>query len=156
MDSQSPAVILKTLKMIHMAMFSSIVIFSGISLYLRNELGMTLEPPTIEMLYYISLISILAFIPLGYWLHGKKMKSMGNDSTLSSKLSVYQSSHITKIALFETSALLSLVVLIVGGKNSILIQVAIVLIIILLNMPSAHKLSTELNLSPEESNLLLF
>ncbi len=156
MNSQSPPMILRTLKMIHMAMFSSVVIFSGISLYLRNELGMTLEPPTIEMLYYISLISILAFIPLGYWLHGKKMKSIGNDSTLSSKLSAYQSSHITKIALFETSALLSLIVLIVGGKNSIFIQVAIVLVIMLLNIPSVHKLSTELGLSPEESNLLMF
>ena len=155
MNTQSPATMLRTLKMVHLAMFSSVFIFSGISLYVRNELAIAMEPQTLEMIYYVSLISILVLIPLGYWLHSKKMKSLGNNPDLLSKLTIYQTSHITKIALFETSGFLSLIVLIMGGSNSILIQIAIVLIIMLLNTPSVHKLTTELNLSPNESDLLM-
>ena len=155
MNSQSPATILRTLKMIHVAMLGSIVIFSMISLYIRNELEITLEPSTLAMLYYISLISILLFIPLGYWLHNRKIQNLADDPDLLSRLIIYQSSHITKTALFETSGFLSLVVLIMGGNNSILIQVGIVLVIMLLNIPSVHKLTTELNLSPDESDLLV-
>lgn len=155
MNSKSPATILRTLRIVHLAMFSSIFIFSGISLYIRNELGIAMEPQILEMMYYVSLISILVFIPLGYWLHNKKMKSMGSNPGLLFKLAVYQTSHITKIALFETCGFLSLIVLIMGGSNSILIQICIVLIIMLLNTPSVHKLTTELNLTPDESNLLI-
>jgi hypothetical protein len=154
MNSPSPAGILKTLKIIHLAMFSSIAIFSGICIYLRNKLGLALDRQTIEILYYVSLISVLIFIPMGYWLHGKKIKSLINNPDLLSKLTIYQTSHITKIALFETSGFLSLIVLIMGGNNYILLQIGIVLVIMLLNTPSVYKLTTELNLSPIESDLL--
>lgn len=151
---QSPAVFLKNLKIIHLALFSGLAFFAVISFYIGNKVGSSLTREQLEMLTYVSLIFMLVDIPLGYWLHSKKMKSLANTPDLNIKLDSYKASHIIKIALFEGAGFLSSIVLLFGGKNLILIQVAIVLIFILLNTPSAIKLTNELNLSADESNLL--
>jgi hypothetical protein len=144
----------KNLKIINLALFSGLVFFACISFYARNKVGSTLTIEQLEILTYISLIFMLIEIPLGYWLHNKKMKSVANLPDLNSKLESYKASHIIKIALFEGVGFLGSIVLLLGGKNVILLQIAIVLIFILLNTPSVNRLTNELNLTPDESNLL--
>jgi hypothetical protein len=153
-NSFSPSSFVKNLKIIHLALFSGLVFFACISFYVRNKVGSTLTREQLEILTYISLIFMLIEIPLGYWLHNKKMKTIANLPDLNSKLDAYKASHIIKIALFEGVGFLCSVVLLLGGKNTILLQIAIVLIFILLNTPSAIRLANELNLTPDESNLL--
>jgi hypothetical protein len=153
-NQQSPSGFLKNLGIIHLAMVSGLVIFGLVSFYIRSKSGPTLDPVQLEILNYISLIFMLINIPLGYWLHSKKMKSVGSNTEIIAKLTTYQSSHIIKIAFFEGAGFLSCIALILGGKNLILIQIVIVLLFILLNTPSASKLTNELNLSPDESDLL--
>jgi len=155
MNPQSPRSILKTMRLIHMAMLGSLAIFSVICIYLRKELSITIDKQTVEILYYISIFSVLVCIPLGYWLHSRKIRAIVNNTEFMFKLNFYQTSHITKMALFEASGFLSLIVLIVGANNYILLQIGIILIFMLLNTPSVHKLTTELGLSHEESNLLM-
>lgn len=108
----------------------------------------------LEILTYIALIFMLIEIPLGHWLHSKKLKSIADNTDLISKLDSYKASHIIKIACFEGVGFLGSIVLMLGGKNVILIQIAIVLIFILLNTPSVTRLTNELNLNPDESKLL--
>jgi len=150
----SPVIFLKNLKIIHLAMFGGLAFFAAISFYSRNKVGSSLSIEQLEILTYISLIFMLIEIPLGYWLHSKKMKNVANTTDLNIKLDSYKASHIIKIAIFEGVGFFSSAVLFLGGKNLILIQIAIVLIFILLNTPSALKLTNELNLSDDESKLL--
>lgn len=150
---QSPSTFLKNLMITHLAIFSGLIIFALIAYYIRTRSEPTLETVQLEILTYISLIFLLINIPLGYWLHNKKMKSIIKNSDIITKLMTYQSSHIIKIALFEGVGFLSCIVLLLGGKELILIQIAIVLLFILLNTPSVSKLANELDLSPGEKDL---
>jgi hypothetical protein len=149
---QSPATFLRNLKIIHLAMFCGLGFFTAISFYTRNKSGSTMTEEQLEILTYISLMFMLIEIPMGYWLHSKKMKSIADNPDFISKLDSYKASHIIKIALFEGVGFLGSVVLLLGGKNVILLQIAIVLIFILLNTPSVSRLTNELNLTSEESN----
>jgi hypothetical protein len=153
-NQQTPSGFIRNLGIIHLAMLSGLVFFALVSFYIRNKSGPALSPVQTEILSYISLIFMLLNIPLGYWLHNKKMKSVAGITDITEKLSAYQSSHIIKIAFFEGVGLLSCIVLLLGGKNLILIQVVIVLLFMLLNTPSVSKLANELNLSQGEKDLL--
>jgi len=152
-NQQSPSRLLKNLMIIHLSMFSGLIFFAIVSFYARNKSEPALNPVQLEILTYLSLIFLLIFIPLGYWLHSKKMKSIASNLDIIAKLSIYKSSHISKIAFFEGVGFLSSIVLLFGGKNLILIQIVIVLMFILLNIPSVSKLADELNLSPGEKDL---
>jgi hypothetical protein len=152
-NQQSPSRLLKNLMIIHLAMFGGLIFFALVSFYARNKSEPTLNPVQLEILTYISLIFLLIFIPLGYWLHSKKMKRISSNTDIIAKLTTYKSSHIIKIAFFEGVGFLSSIVLLFGGKNLILIQIVIVLMFILLNTPSISKLANELNLSPGEKDL---
>lgn len=148
-NPQSPATFIRNLKIIHLALFSGLLIFAAISFYTRNKVASALTREQLEILTYISLIFMLVEIPLGYLLNSKKLKSIANIADLKSKLAAYQASHIIKIALFEGAGFLSSIVLLLGGQNMILAQIAIVLLFILLNTPSVLRLTNELNLNPE-------
>ena len=148
-----PGTFIKNLKIIHLAMFFGLAFFAGISFFSRNKVGSMLTREQIEILTYISLILMLIEIPLGYWLHSRKMKSIADNPDYISKLGSYKASHIIKIALFEGVGFFGSIVLMLGGKNIILIQIVIVLIFMLLNTPSASRLTEELNFTPDESKL---
>lgn len=152
-NPNSPATFIKNLKIIHLAMFGGLTFFACLSYYTRNKTGSLLTREQVEILTYVSLIFMLVEIPLGYWLHNKKMKSIADNPDLKLKLDSYKASHIIKIALFEGVGFFGSIVLLLGGKNVMLIQIAIVLIFILLNTPSASRLAEELHLAPDESNL---
>lgn len=93
-------------------------------------------------------------IPLGYWLHSRKMKTLADRSDLNSKLDVYKASHIVKIAMYEGAGFFSCLVLLLGGKNPVLIQTLVIIIIMLLETPSATKLANDMDLSPGNKDLL--
>lgn len=135
-------------------MLSGIVFFAIVAYFIRNKAGSMLGLQELEILTYVSLIFILVELPLAYWLHTRKMKIVADYPDINSKLEAYRASHIIKIAMFEGAGFFSCVVLLLGGKNLILVQIVIVLILMMLENPSATKLANELNLSQEEKDLL--
>jgi hypothetical protein len=153
-NQRSSSTFVKNLVIIHLAIFSGLFIFTAVSYFIRNTTEALLDPVQLEILTYISLMLLLINIPLGYWLHNKKMKGIVKNSDITIKLMTYQSSHIIKITLYEGVGFLSCIVLLLGGKDLILIQIAIILLFILLNTPSASKLADELDLSPDEIEML--
>jgi uncharacterized membrane protein SirB2 len=152
-NQQSPSAFLKNLRIIHLGMLGGLAIFTLIAFSIRDQAGPMLDNKLLEILTYLSLIFLLVEIPLGYWLHNNKMKSVGVYPDINSKLIAYKASHIVKIAMFEGVGFFCCVVYFFGGKNSILIQIAIVLIIMLIETPSATKLANELSLSPDDNDL---
>jgi len=134
-------------------MLSGIVFFAIVAYFIRNKSGSMLGPKELEILTYISLIFILIELPLAYWLHTRKMKIVADYPDLISKLEAYRASHIVKIAMFEGAGFFSCLVLLLGGKNLVLVQILIVLILMMLENPSATKIANELNLSEKEKDL---
>jgi hypothetical protein len=135
-------------------MLSGIIVFALFAYFIRNKVELIISPLELEILTYISLIFILIEIPLAYWLHTRKMKTVGNNPDIYSKLETYRASHIVKIAMFEGAGFFSCVVLLLGGKNMVLVQIVIILIIMMLENPSGNKIANELNLSQEDKDLL--
>jgi len=134
-------------------MLSGIVFFAIVAYFIRNKSGSMLGPKELEILTYVSLIFILIELPLAYWLHTRKMKIVADYPDLISKLEAYRASHIVKIAMFEGAGFFSCLVLLRGGKNLVLVQILIVLILKMLENPSATKIANELNLSEKEKDL---
>jgi hypothetical protein len=153
-EQTSPSVFVKNLRIIHISLLSGIVFFAIVAYLIRTRSGSMVGPRELEILTYISLIFILVELPLAYWLHTRKMKSIADWPDLNSKLDAYKASHIVKIAMFEGAGFFSCLVLLLGGKNMVLVQILIVLIIMLLENPSATKVANELNLSPGDKDLL--
>jgi peptidoglycan/LPS O-acetylase OafA/YrhL len=152
-NQQSPSAFLNNLRIIHLAIFTGLIIFAVLAFFMSHQSGPMLDPGTVEILTYISLIFLLAEIPLAYWLHKNKMKSLAKMPELNSKLTAYRASHIIKIAMLEGVGFFCCVVLLIGGKNTVLIQIAIILIIMLLETPSASKIANELDLPSGDRDL---
>jgi hypothetical protein len=151
---QNPSIFLRNLRIIHISMISGIIFFAIVAYFIRNKTGSMLGLKELEILTYASLIFILVELPLAYWLHTRKMKIVADTADIMSKLEAYRASHIVKIAMFEGAGFFSCLVLLLGGKNLVLVQILIVLILMILENPSATKIANELNLSPEDKDLL--
>ncbi len=152
-EQPSPPVFLRNLRVIHISMLSGIVFFAIVAYLIKIKSGSMLGPKELEILTYISLIFILVEMPLAYWLHSRKMKIVADWPDINSKLEAYRASHIVKIAMFEGAGFFSCLVLLLGGKNMLLVQILIVLIIMMLENPSSTKLVNELNLPPADKDL---
>lgn len=152
-NQQSLSAFLSTLRIIHYGIFCGLIIFAALAYFIRNKTGPMLDIKTLEILTYVSLIFLLGELPLAYWLHKRKIKSLAIIPDLNAKLAAYKASHIVKIAMFEGVGFLSCLVLLLGGKNVLLIQIAIVVVLMLLETPSATKLANDLDLSPGDKDL---
>lgn len=137
-------------QVIYFAILIGFVSFAGIGLGIRSALTDPLDEPSIQVLNYVALLSLLVFIPLGFWLHSQRMKKIPDDTELIVKLYHFRTSFIIKLALFETCGILGIIVMILGGQVQVLLQLGIVLVAFLLNYPSKYKYKTELNLTEEE------
>jgi hypothetical protein len=155
MNEPSKALVdlVKNLKIIHLAIFGGLAFFALGCYYLRDKIGSALTTEQLEILTCIALVFMFIEIPLGYYLHTRKVKSLAENPDIKYKLDSYKSSYIIKLALFEGVGILASIILLLGGKNIIMIQIVIVLIFILLNNPSGTRLSEELNISPDGGNV---
>lgn len=151
-NSNSVLNLVKNLKIIHLAMFFGLAVFTCIAYFARNKIGSALTTEQLEILTYISLIFMLIEIPLAYYLFNMKVKRIADNPDLKFKLDSYRASFIIKMALFEGLGILACTILLLGGKDVLLLQIAIVLIFIMLNNPSVAGLTNDLKLSPGDSN----
>jgi cytochrome bd-type quinol oxidase subunit 2 len=137
-------------QVIYFGILIGFLIFVGIGLGIRSVLDDPLDEPAIQVLNYIALLSLLVFIPLGFWMHSQRMKKIPAESELTVKFYHFRSSFIMKLAMFETCGILGIIVMILGGQVQVLLQLGIVLVAFLLNYPSIYKYKTDLGLTEEE------
>jgi ACR3 family arsenite efflux pump ArsB len=97
-------------------------------------------------LYIMTLINI----PLGYYLHTKKLKSILLLKNLEEKLMRYRESFLIKLMLFESITMFSLVVFLLYSNYQSFIVVAIVLVLFFMNKPTEFMIQNELELEYEE------
>ena len=97
-------------------------------------------------LYILTLINI----PLGYYLHTKKLKSILHLENLDEKLMRYRESFLIKLLLFESITMFSLVIFLLYSNYQSFIVVAIVIVLFLINKPTEFIIKNELELEYEE------
>jgi hypothetical protein len=149
-----PSGFLKNLRIVYLSLLSGLVFFAIIAYLIRQKTGAIIGPRELNILTYISLIFILIELPLGYWLHSRKIKIISGWDDLNTKLNEYRASFLVKIAMFEGAGFLSCLVLLLGGTNLVLAQIVIVLIFMMFENPSSSKLANELGLSEGDKNML--
>lgn len=141
---------IRSLNYVHRAMIIGIVLFVIVILYLRS-VGISPINTSFESTFkFLVPLSAVILIPLGYLFHNVRTQKSENQSKLSEKLQLYQTSLFVKFSLFELPALVALVAYLITGSSWHLIVGLIVFGIFLLNRPTTYNIMDELYLTDEE------
>ncbi|MBU3025669.1 hypothetical protein [Zobellia galactanivorans] len=144
----NPSASLKTLSIIHLALVGGIAVF-GVITYLNNGSFIANADPNDMYIYVVPVVGALGYF-LSQFLFKKQLQTIDKNDSLSLKLGKYQSASITKYALLEGPAILSIFAYNPSG-NALFLVVAIFLVVYLfMQKPSERKFTEEVPLSLED------
>lgn len=146
---------LKVISVIHWAITFVPLIFGGIVVYinLTDPIGELTEENKIFM-YLPGALMIIAF-PASQVVYKNYLKDkIGGTMELPSKLGLFQTAHLIRIAMIEAVALFSAVTCLVTGTLLNLGIFCIALIMLVLMAPTPFKVAEALHLSQQERNQL--
>jgi len=142
------------LKIIWAGIFVSVLVFSLLAAYFAQTglQGLSSEKNI--------LIAALAFITLassaaGYIISGKKITAIAPGLPVEEKMSAFTAALIIRLACFEGPALFANVVVFLTGDSAALVIAGLMLLLIIMNFPSATKTGQLLNLTEDELSRLL-
>ncbi|WP_121811596.1 hypothetical protein [Mucilaginibacter kameinonensis] len=146
-QNQSPAAIVKTLPIIHLALVAGQTLFVAVTFIIPKN---PVKSAGNDMLIYIAPILAVTCFIAGHFLFLKLLGNIKSDSTLKDKLMAYQSATIVRLALLEGPSLFSIVGFLLTGNMIFLgITGAIIAYFIYLR-PTRQKIEDDLSLSYEE------
>ncbi|UCH14464.1 MAG: hypothetical protein JSV22_00510 [Bacteroidales bacterium] len=149
----------KQINLIFIGLFLGIVILFGVSVFIRitNNFRFTFSAQDDTGIIFKILLGFLIIIlfPLSYMMHKRKIEKLSQNLNLIQKLHVYKRSLIVKLIIIEFLCFFNLAVFFLFGGSYLLIPASVFLLILLMNRPTIHKISTELNLTIEEREKIL-
>ncbi|UOE47733.1 hypothetical protein MTO98_25305 [Mucilaginibacter sp. SMC90] len=146
-QNQSPAAIVKTLSIIHMALVAGQTLFAAVTFIIPKN---PVKSAGNDMLVYIVPIFAVSCFIASHMLFLKLLGNIKSDATLKAKLMAYQSATIVRLALLEGPSLFAIVGFLLTGKL-ILIGISVVLIAYFIYLrPSRQKIEDDLTLGYEE------
>lgn len=140
---------IKAIQIIHISILGSALIFGGFVFLLINPNSTLIDLD--NLLTYVPTIAAIVLFPMSNILFNKKLQLGKSDvGELRSKFLVFQSAHITRIALIEILAFLSVITSLITNTlgNYILFIIAIVYLIGL--YPTSNHVAEKLELSQSE------
>jgi hypothetical protein len=143
--------ILRTLKIIHLAIVFSSTSLLVVSFVIISEYGALamIERANSQILLTAGLLGGAILAALAYYVHSSRIKK-DNGLPFISRLIRYKSSMIVKIALLEAAIIFLLVVYLITSIWSLLAGSAILIILLMLNRPGKNMVANELNLNDNE------
>lgn len=144
--------LLLTSKLIHVAIFLSMIIFFAIALYFKTQ---HLFAPGAQLKQYLLVLVPLvaiAGITAANMLFKTKMDSLQTDDSFDKKLAVWRQAFIIKCALVEAPVLFSLVALMLTSDKLFAIIATLLLGYFISLFPSKEKIADNLPLAPHEKN----
>jgi hypothetical protein len=155
MDSQSdnPKQLYLILKIIFFAMFSGLLIFLIVALFLgREEISeqLLMQNPLVLVLLGLTLLGI----PIGMKVSGKAIQKIDKSLPLIKKISGFSNAWIIRVAVIEGITMFSIVALLVTHDYRFLFIAILLLMFFLMNFPSISKMAQLLNLNREEIDRL--
>lgn len=129
---------IKGLVIIYLTMIIGLLLFLGVIVFLHYNAYFNIVDKELEYILSTSALLVsIAAIPLGYYLFSSKAKQSVLVSDDAEKLSLYETSIITKLAIFEFAGFANLIVFLLTKNQQSLIIFAVVIVIFLINRPSS-------------------
>lgn len=142
---------IKAIQILYFALIAGVSLFFGIALLLVNGVDSKFAITTANQVIYkmILVFAILAGIPLVISMTQKAIAKIDPSLDLASKLMLYQSQFLIRMAVLDGLALLSIVFYMNSGDYSIALIGSAVIIVMLLSFPSVKKIASDLNVDEE-------
>jgi hypothetical protein len=133
--------LLNQIRIIHYAMVAGVTVFLAACLYLTLSESVQLEydPGISNILFLLTAAMTVVLLPVGYMFFKRQILAVGKDNSLDQKMAVYRRAFIVKMGLIETPAFFSTIVLLLTGNRWLLVQILAVLLVMIINRPSAEK-----------------
>ena len=146
---------ISVIRMIHLTLAITLIAFAVVTLWSNstNPTGELTEENQI-LLYIPGILLIVAF-PISSILFKQQVNQGIKDGiTLDKKIAVFQTSHLIRMALFQSAGLFAIVVCFLTANNYNLAVLAIVLIMFWFLLPSPSRIALDLKLSMQEREQL--
>ena len=145
----SPQNFVKTIIIIHLALFMGQALFAAVALFLSKNAALNLKPGN-DPLFYISPIMVIFGIGMGSFLFKQQMAKVAEQPSLTGKLQDYQKALIIRYALIEGPSLFSIVCVLLTGNIYYLIIAGINILYFITIRPTKFQIHDDLNLAYEE------
>ena len=99
-------------------------------------------------------IALLVGIPVSHIFYHKKIKHINPELPLHTKLIMFQTAFIVRVAVLEAIGLLATIGYFVTADKSFLYMFGVVFVLFIIHAPTRQRISTDLDLSEEEGELL--
>jgi ABC-type bacteriocin/lantibiotic exporter with double-glycine peptidase domain len=148
----------KHLNLIFVILLLGIVILLGASVFIKLTINykFTGIDQSLYKTFKILLgISIIIFLPLGFFIHKRKVGKFDSKTELSRRLAQFKTSYIIKLLVIELLCIFNLVIFFLFSDYYLLIPVSVLLLIMLINRPTIGNISNELKLTNEEKEKII-
>jgi hypothetical protein len=143
---------LKSLNVLHLALVIGMSIFLGLVCFLKKDV-LTFQTSSDTMPFtVVGLVLGLGVLFVGPLLFNARIKAASG--TLNQKLNTYRQAFVVKMAVLEGAAIFNILVLFLFGSGIQLLVATLLLCFMVMQKPSAFKISEALQLNYEEKSLL--
>ena len=140
---------LRQIRLIHFSMITGVVVFLVVCLYftLSESSQVQVDTEYTSQLFIITAVLTVVLLPASYVLFKRRLSGIKRDNIgLNQILLPYKTAYLVKMSLIEMPAFFSIVVLLLTGNQWLLIQIIAVLLVMIINRPSAERIISELKL----------
>jgi hypothetical protein len=150
---QTPAIFLRTITLIHLALAAGQVLFGVVVLSINDRIIINVRDMHDPMVYLVPLLAVTCFF-LSNFLFKKALSSaIKPESTLRQKLMYYQTALIIRLALLEGPSLFGIVAFFLTGSLFFLLISAFLVCYFSYIRPTKDNIEEVLELSYEEKEL---
>ena len=145
--NQSPGR-LNQVRIIHYAMVAGVTVFLAACLYLTlsESIQLPYDPEFSNILFLLTASMTVMLLPVGHLFFKRQIVAVEKDKGLVEKMTVYKRAFIVKMGLIEAPAFFSTIVMLLTGNLWLLVQILAVLLVMIINRPSAERIAGELKL----------
>ncbi|GAB3934751.1 hypothetical protein [Mucilaginibacter myungsuensis] len=140
----TPGNALKTLKLIHLALLLGQVMFGAVAFLQIRNLHFDLDFNGQPLMIVVAVLAVSAFT-VGNLLFNKQLEAAVSRTSLTEKLSGYQTAMIIRLALIEGPSMLGIVGFLISGNWAYLIVSGVLVFWFVILRPTKDKIETDLN-----------
>lgn len=141
---------IRTLKIIHVAIVISLLIFLGFSIYLSYTVNFNLGESMKDFFQVIVPLLFIASVTASQILFKYKINSIQSHDDLSLKMNAYRTAFIIKCAVLEAPVLLSIVAYFLTSDALFSILSAVMIAYFIMQHPNASKMKEQLMMNETE------
>ncbi|MEQ8582699.1 MAG: hypothetical protein RIC30_02495 [Marinoscillum sp.] len=150
MENYSAPNALKTTKIIHTALMTGCLLF-GVVVLVLNAQAPTGSTRDQEFLLYLPAVFLVFSAVVSSVLFKKTLKQgLAHSADLQQKMAAFQTANIVRMAFYEASGLIAVVVCFLTGDLYNMLILLVVVLVFLMKMPTPHRIAKEVGLSDAE------